>query len=156
MHGQHIATCLHCGKQWVVGDCIPSICPDCERAGHSGLLDCPVCNPRRKRSVGLYRKFDVSRTDRSGGPGGKHEGCEYFVLDLTHDPHARRAAFAYADSCEIDGFRVLAAQLRRKVVSLNAPAKAVELLPDLPLAGGSAGEDERQDAGEDPEHGPDY
>jgi len=24
--GQHVATCLKCGKTWVVGDCIPSFC----------------------------------------------------------------------------------------------------------------------------------
>ncbi|WP_202844731.1 hypothetical protein [Luteimonas saliphila] len=47
---------------------------------------------------GLYRKFDVIRTDGSDQPGGKHEGCEYFVLDVTHDPHARAAIIGYARS----------------------------------------------------------
>lgn len=47
---------------------------------------------------GLYRKFDVRRTDGSDQPGGKHDGCEYFVLDVTHDPHARPALAAYRDS----------------------------------------------------------
>ena len=42
--GQHIATCAHCLKQWVCGDCIPSICNECYAAGHQGFyLDCPVC-----------------------------------------------------------------------------------------------------------------
>lgn len=45
---------------------------------------------------GLYRKFEVSRTDGSDQPGGKHDGCEYFVLDVTHDPHAKTALAAYA------------------------------------------------------------
>lgn len=47
--------------------------------------------------VGLYNKFNVTRTD---GPGGKHDGCRYFVLDLNHDPFARAALIAYADACE--------------------------------------------------------
>ena len=47
---------------------------------------------------GLYRKFDVKRTDGSDQPGGKHEGCEYFVLDVTHDPHAKVALTAYAEA----------------------------------------------------------
>lgn len=45
---------------------------------------------------GLFRKFIVRRTDGSDGPGGKHEGCEYFVLDVTHDRHAKAALAAYA------------------------------------------------------------
>ena len=49
---------------------------------------------------GLFRKFDVRRTDGSSKPGGKHEGCEYFVLDVDHDPLARVALQAYADSCD--------------------------------------------------------
>lgn len=49
---------------------------------------------------GLFRKFDVRRTDGSSEPGGKHEGCEYFVLDLDHDPLARVALQAYADACD--------------------------------------------------------
>lgn len=48
---------------------------------------------------GIYHKFEVTRTDGSSGPGGKHEHCSYFVLDVIHDPHARAALKAYADSC---------------------------------------------------------
>lgn len=48
---------------------------------------------------GLYRKFDVRRVDGSSEPGGKHHDCEYFVLDMTHDQHARVALRAYADAC---------------------------------------------------------
>jgi len=49
---------------------------------------------------GLFQKFEVRQTDGSSEPGGKHEGCEYFVLDTDHDPHARAALSAYADACE--------------------------------------------------------
>ena len=36
-HGEHVATCLHCGKSWIVGDCIPSMCDDCRREGHQDV-----------------------------------------------------------------------------------------------------------------------
>lgn len=52
-----------------------------------------------KRTTGLFNKFNVTRTDGTDAPGGKHEGCEYFVLDLTHDPFAMAAIRAYADAC---------------------------------------------------------
>jgi hypothetical protein len=45
---------------------------------------------------GLYRKYDVKRTDGSSEPGGKHERCAYFVLDLEHDEFALPALIAYA------------------------------------------------------------
>lgn len=49
---------------------------------------------------GLFHKFKVRRTDGSSDPGGKHEHCEYFVLDVDHDPHARAALAAYAAAVE--------------------------------------------------------
>ena len=65
-----------------------------------------------EKTTGLYHKFDVTRTDGSSGPGGKHEHCRYFVLDLDHDPHAPAAIRAYADSCRAD-YPALAADLDR-------------------------------------------
>ena len=44
---------------------------------------------------GLYHKYDVIRLDGSE----KHEDCEYFVLDLTHDPFAWSALYSYAKAC---------------------------------------------------------
>ena len=49
----------------------------------------------RDKSRGLYNKFLVERVDGSI----EHQNCEYFVLDLDHDPHAIAAIRAYADSC---------------------------------------------------------
>lgn len=46
----------------------------------------------------LYHKFNVVRTDGRDQEGEKHHGCKYFVLDVTHDPHALVAVRAYADS----------------------------------------------------------
>jgi hypothetical protein len=65
-----------------------------------------------KHSVGLYNKFIVRRTDGKDAPGQKHDGCYYFVLDTTHDPHAKAALRAYADSCESE-YPLLAADVRK-------------------------------------------
>lgn len=39
----------------------------------------------------LYGKYTVTRNDGKDGPGQKHHGCSYFVLDVDHDPHAHAA-----------------------------------------------------------------
>lgn len=46
----------------------------------------------------VYGKFHVERTDGRSAPGEKHDGCEYFVLDITHDPAAKAALNAYAEA----------------------------------------------------------
>ena len=47
----------------------------------------------------IYRKFNVTRTDGEHEQGKKHDGCAYWVLDVTHDPYAAAALQAYADAC---------------------------------------------------------
>ncbi len=56
--------------------------------------------PEREPSIGLYEKFRVTRTDGTDRAGQKHDGCQYFVLDLDHDPHALPAIRAYEESCQ--------------------------------------------------------
>lgn len=63
------------------------------------------------KTRGLYGKFNVSRRDGSDAPGGKHDRCEYFVLDATHDPLAIVALRAYADVACVSGYELLAADL---------------------------------------------
>lgn len=60
---------------------------------------------------GIYRKYRVSRVN---DPKGKHDGCEFFVLDWKHDPFAISAAIAYAEACE-SKFPELAKDLRKLV-----------------------------------------
>jgi hypothetical protein len=72
-----------------------------------------------KTKKGLLHKFNVQRVDGSDAPGGKHYGCEYFTLDLTHDKHALAALSAYAKSCESE-YPMLAADLRSKVAAKRA------------------------------------
>ena len=59
---------------------------------------------------GLYEKFHVERTDGQSAAGKKHDGCSYFVLDLTHDRHTIPAIAAYAASCATQN-GLLAAEL---------------------------------------------
>ena len=66
------------------------------------------------KTRGLYDKFTVFRNDGTSEPGGKHCGCEYFVLDLTHDKHAKAALKAYAKSCA-EELPLLAQDLQRKL-----------------------------------------
>lgn len=72
----------------------------------------------RDKIRGLYNKFRVERVDGSSEPGGKHHGCEYFVLDLTHDKHARAALLSYAESCRGD-YPLLAADLFQKAGAMK-------------------------------------
>lgn len=54
----------------------------------------------RDAERGLYDKYNVERADGSSGPGGKHEHCDYFILDLVHDKLAVTALTAYAKGAE--------------------------------------------------------
>ncbi|RQZ24186.1 hypothetical protein DIE14_22010 [Burkholderia sp. Bp9017] len=69
---------------------------------------------------GLFRKFDVRRVDGSDQPGGKHHGCEYFVLDLDCDQHAPAAMLAYARSCA-DTHPKLSANILSRLNAGDAP-----------------------------------
>ncbi|WP_175806627.1 hypothetical protein [Burkholderia cenocepacia] len=89
---------------------------------------------------GLYRKFDVRRTDGSDAPGGKHHDCEYFVLDMNHDGYARAALRAYVRACTAE-FPVLAADLVARY-SLE-PVEQPEATPAAPLEGTGNGADEQ-------------
>lgn len=68
---------------------------------------------------GLYEKFQVRRTDGASEPGCKHEGCEYFVLDLTHDDYALPALMAYRKACR-HKFPQLADDLDEKIRVMKA------------------------------------
>lgn len=59
-------------------------------------LDCDADDDTK---TGLRRKFLVMRADGSSLPGGKHHGCQHFVLDLNHDPYAAPTLRAYAYAC---------------------------------------------------------
>lgn len=60
---------------------------------------------------GILPKY---RVERLNDLAGKHDKCEYFVLDVVHDPHARAAMTAYAASCRGE-YQKLAAELDQRV-----------------------------------------
>lgn len=70
------------------------------------------------KTKGMFHKFRVERTDGTSAPGEKHHGCQYLVLDLDHDPHARTAALTYAAAVEADGYNQLAGDLRALVLRI--------------------------------------
>lgn len=77
-----------------------------KQAAEAGLPD---------KERGLYGKYQIRRVDGSTDKGKKHEKCDYFVLDVTHDPHAAPALFSYAASAKADGYEQLAADLYAKI-----------------------------------------
>lgn len=42
---------------------------------------------------GLHSKYEVRKVE---DPTSKHDDCRFFVLDIDHDVHARRALRLYA------------------------------------------------------------
>ena len=74
---------------------------------------------------GLYGKFYIERTDGKSAPGEKHDGCEYFVLDMTHDKYAVPALRSYAEHCEAE-YPLLARDLYAKADEI-----AAKLLPKI-------------------------
>lgn len=64
---------------------------------------------------GLFRKFHVERVDGRDAPGGDKAEARYFVLDHWHDPHARAALAAYAESVHRENPE-FAADLRRLLI----------------------------------------
>lgn len=75
-----------------------------------------------KRTVGMYEKFIVRRTDGTDGAGQKHEGCLYFVLDTTHDRFAIPALEAYAEACASE-YPLLAADVRELAEKMKMRAE---------------------------------
>lgn len=80
--------------------------------------------PQRDKTIpaeqqGVFRKFNVMRVDESDKPGGKHHGCEYFVLDTDHDPHAKAALIAYAQSCALSHPQLSKDMLKRYALTAH-------------------------------------
>lgn len=73
----------------------------------------------KDKSKGLYNKFSVTRVDGSSHYGKKHNQCEYFVLDLTHDPLAIPAIRAYSLEASKAGYTKLAEDLWQKAKDLQ-------------------------------------
>ena len=64
----------------------------------------------RDKERGLYQKYEVRRVDPEAE--ARHQGCEYFVLDLTHDPLALEAIKTYEEAARRAGYTKLADDLQ--------------------------------------------
>lgn len=87
------------------------------------------------REQGLYPKFNVTRTDGRDAPGEKHHGAEYFVLNMSTDPHAIPALSAYAEACR-EEYPALAADLSRTIGKKVLADSEYITVPDVTLPGG--------------------
>lgn len=106
-------------------------CATCRTRTDAAVIAATPTQPDHAPKRGLYQKFIVTRTDGRSAEGEKHHGCEYFVLDCDHDPHAPVALRAYAKSVESENPKLAA--------DLIAQAGCVALRTNLALAA-SAGE----------------
>lgn len=77
--------------------CCPACLTEAEAASFAAAHDASQDNDR-----GLYDKYTVTRLDGRDRPGEKHDGCRYFVLDVTHDPYAPAALRAYVEACRAE------------------------------------------------------
>lgn len=69
------------------------------------------------------------RVEKRDDPDGKHDACEFFVLDLTHDPHAVFALRAYAAAIQQTNPE-FAAEIKRRWPSSGVSSR-VPLAPDF-------------------------
>jgi len=81
----------------------------------------PAPEEEEKGQAGLYEKYKIERTDGRSAPGEDHDGCEYFVLDLSHDPFAIGAINAYAAACESE-----CPELARDLLKMLQPEPAAD------------------------------
>lgn len=72
-----------------------------------------------KKDLGLYPKFKVTRTDGQSELGKKHHNCNYFVLDLDHDPLAIPAMIMYANEAQSAGYGILANNIFDAILANN-------------------------------------
>lgn len=103
---------------------------------------------RADEKRGLYGKYIIQRVDGSDAPGGKHAGCQYFVLDLTHDNYALPALREYARWCRgqlpllADDLDALRTGNKAFDLTAQAPAPSLDARGDLSehelLAAGAA------------------
>jgi hypothetical protein len=70
------------------------------------------------KKLGLYGKYRVERLDGSSAIGGKHEGCNYYVLDIEHDKYALPSLKAYADACQAE-YPLLAEDILKLIKNMS-------------------------------------
>ena len=89
------------------------------------------CDPG-DRAKGFYEKFNVERVDGGSKHFERHEHCDYFVIDLDHDPNACAALMTYAAACDMT-HPLLADDLRQIALStqLEGPTGPHDGIPAM-------------------------
>lgn len=67
--------------------------------GFGEMFSHPYLAPIHREAAaekGLFDKYYIRRTDEQDAPGCRHDNCELFVMDITHDIHAQDAMLFYA------------------------------------------------------------
>lgn len=58
----NVASCLHCGREWLAGDSVPTVCEECWVDGHRGFpLGCPVCDRGHRLPFPRQAAVDIDR-----------------------------------------------------------------------------------------------
>ena len=65
-----------------------------------------------EKQTGLEKRYMVERIN---DPDGTHNNCDFFVLDLRHDPLARDSALDYAERALAAGYNQLSYDLAEQV-----------------------------------------
>lgn len=93
-----------------------------ERACSQPSFIQPIPSSTDDKERGAYQKFfvTVARVDDSSRPGGKHQFCYFYVLDLEHDPFAIPALRAYIDACRSE-YPSLASDLEKLIEAYQVP-----------------------------------
>ncbi len=116
-------------------------CPHCQGGGrdlYDRTLSCARCGGVKvaaEQSVGVIEKYTVRRNN---DPGGKHDDCWYFVLDIQHDPHAQKALLAYADAAATEGYQQLRDDLYLRVMESQKAEREAHADADDHAVGGAS------------------
>lgn len=62
--GTNVASCLHCGREWLVGDAVPTVCEACWGEGHGRDFPCSAC-ARRISRLGYAAELHRARLEQS-------------------------------------------------------------------------------------------
>ena len=89
----------------------------------------------KNREIGIYNKFNVTRTDGRDAPGEKHHGAQYFVLNISTDPFAIPALAAYAEACKSE-YTPLATDIQNLIGKKLLASSEYITVPEVTLPGG--------------------
>jgi hypothetical protein len=76
--------------------------------------------PNNKAEGIIEKFFPPVRLDGTSAAGEKHDGCDYWILDLSHDRFALPALANYRYWVKLNGYDALAADLDVKIKEMQA------------------------------------